>query len=117
MCRSGKRRSGRMGADRGCIRVRKKARNESDKATERRSDDGEMRLCCLPFVAPSLRRFVASPPMTKRAVFIASLVLIVLTLASVVYRLATPTHFDSDTWKAADDPADFAARRAMMREV
>jgi hypothetical protein len=55
--------------------------------------------------------------MNKRAVWIASLILIVLTLASVAYRVASPMRFDAAVWQRADEPAEFDQRRAMMSDV
>src|SRR5690242_13763874 len=42
------------------LRLRVSEMSKSDEATERRSDEGKCGAHCVPFVAPSPRRFVAS---------------------------------------------------------
>ena len=55
--------------------------------------------------------------MTKRAVWIVCFVIALASVGSVAYRMSLVTHFDSATWRAADEPAEFLERRAMMTEV
>jgi hypothetical protein len=55
--------------------------------------------------------------MTKRAVWIVCFVIALLGAASVAYRVAKVTHFDSTEWRAADENSEFLQRRAMMPDV
>ena len=55
--------------------------------------------------------------MTKRAVWIFCFVVAVIAVASLAYRLALVTHFNSQQWKNAYRPGDFIDRRAMMSDV
>ena len=70
-----------------------------------------------PFVASSLCRSVASTTMTKRAVWIVCLLVAIVSIASIAYRSSVVTHFDSTTWKNAEQPDEFHNRRAMMPDV
>jgi hypothetical protein len=55
--------------------------------------------------------------MTKRAVWIVCFIIALLSVGSIAYRLSLVTHFDANTWREADEPAEFRDRRAMMPDV
>jgi hypothetical protein len=55
--------------------------------------------------------------MTKQAVWIVCLIVAVLSVASVAYRMSAVSHFDSKTWREADEGSEFLDRRAMMKDL
>jgi hypothetical protein len=55
--------------------------------------------------------------MTKRVVWIICFIVALAAFASVAYRMALVTHFDSGRWRGAEQPAEFLDRRGMMGDV
>jgi len=55
--------------------------------------------------------------MNKRVVWTVCFIVALISVASVAYRLAAPSHFDSATWRDADEPSEFLDRRTMMPDV
>jgi hypothetical protein len=55
--------------------------------------------------------------MNKRFVWTFCFIIALVSVASVAYRLASPSHFDSTTWRDADEPSEFLDRRTMMPDL